>query len=179
MAGRKVSILFQDIKGDFHNINPAALCGMMKPKGVNPYIVSWTKSFQSGRTCWLLYQGSPWMFAPVSVGTPQGSPVFPLLFGIYVSRLHCEIPRALMLSYIDNCGLTVYSASYQRNIQIRQNQYARMKAKGAVLGVAFSLPKTELIHWHTNRDKVPISNAPIDLDGSIFVPRIELHWLGY
>ena len=57
MAGRKVSTLFLHIKGRFDNINPATFCGMLRAKRVNPYLVSWTKSFLSGRTCLLLYQG--------------------------------------------------------------------------------------------------------------------------
>ena len=179
MAGKKVSTLFLDIKGGFDNVNPSSLCGMLKAKGVNPYLVAWAKSFLSGRTCRLLYQGSPRVFAPVSVGTPQGSPVSPLLFVIYVSRLHCEIPRGLSLSYVDDFGLTVSSASYRRNIQIRQGQYARLKAKGARLGVGFSIPKTELIHWRTVRDRDAISNAAIHLDGAVFTPKKEVRWLGY
>jgi len=59
MAGRKASTLFLDIKGGFDNVNPSTLCGMLRAKGVNPYLVSWTKSLLSGRTCRLLYQGSP------------------------------------------------------------------------------------------------------------------------
>ena len=165
IARRKVSMLFLDIEGGFDNVNPAALLSMMKAKGVNPYIVSWTKSFLSGSKCRLLYQGSPSEFSPVLVGTPQGSPVSPLLLVIYVSRLHCEIPHGLMLSYVDDFGLTASSASYRHNIQILQKQYARLKAKGAALEVSFSVRKTELIHWRTNRDKGPIFNAPVHLAG--------------
>ena len=179
MAGRKVSTLFLDIKGGFDNVNPSTLCGILRAKGVNPYLVSWTKSFLTGRSCRLLYQGSPRVFAPVSVGTPQGSPVSPLLFVIYVSPPHCEIPNGLTLFYVDDFGLTSSSASYRRNIQILQKQYARLKARGARLGVGFSVPKTELLHWRTNRDRGLISNAPVHLDGSVFTPKGEVRWLGY
>ena len=63
-----------------------------------------------------------------------------------MSRLHSEIPQGLTLSYVDDFGLTASSESYRRNIQILQGQYARLKARGAQLGVCFSIPKTELIH---------------------------------
>jgi len=179
IAQRKVSTVFLDIQGGFDNINPSSLCGMLKAKGVNPYLVSWTRSFLSGRTYRLLYQGSPQIFAPVSVGTPHGSPISPLLFVIYVSRLPSEFPMGLTLSYMDDFSLTASSTSYSWNIQMLQRQYARLKARGARLGVSFSIPKTELIHWRTNRDRAPISNAPIHLDGSVFKPKDEVLWLGY
>jgi len=85
MAGMKVSTLFLDINGGFDNVNPSILCSMLKAKAVYPFLVSWTRSFPTRRTCQLLNQGSPKVFAPVSVSTPQSSPVSPLVFVIYVS----------------------------------------------------------------------------------------------
>jgi len=179
MAQSKVSPLFLDIKAGFDNVNPSTLCGMLQTKGVNPYLVSWTRSFLSGRTCRLRYQGSPRIFARVSVGTPQGSPISPLLFVIYVSRLHSEFPMGLTLSYVDHFGLTAFSTSYCRNIQLLQRHYAKLKARGSRPGVSFSIPKTELIHWRTNRDRGLISRALVHLDGSVFKPKDEVRWLGY
>jgi len=122
MAGRKVSTLLLVIKGGFDNVNPSILCSMLRAKAVNPYLVSWTRSFLTGKTCRLRYQGSPKVFAPVAVGTPQGSPVSLLLFVIYVSRLYHEIPQGLTHSYVDDFGLTVSSTSYRRNIQFLQRR---------------------------------------------------------
>ena len=79
LAGRKVSTLFLDIKGSFDNVNPATICGMVSPKGVNPYLVSWTKSFLSGRSCRLLYQGSPRGFRRRCGGHAPGLPSLPAL----------------------------------------------------------------------------------------------------
>ena len=80
---------------------------------------------------------------------------------------------------MDDFCLTVSSASYRRNIQILQLQYSRLKARGARLGVGFSVPKTEIIHGRRNRDRDPMCNAPIHLDGSVFTPKVEVRWLGY
>ena len=135
MAGQKVSTLFLDIKEGFDNLNPNVLCGMLKAKGLNPYLVSWTRSFLTGRSCRLLYQGSPRMFAPVAVSTPHGSPVSPFLYVILVSRLDCVIPQGLTLSYFEDFGLAAVSPSKRPNIQIVEKQYATLKAKGARLGV--------------------------------------------
>jgi len=116
----KVSTLFLDIKGGFDNVSPSSLCGMPCAKGVNPYLVAWTRSFLTGRSSRLLFQGSPKVFTPISVGTPQGSQDSPLLFVIYVSGLHSEIPHGLTLSYVDDFALKVSSESYHKNVQLLQ-----------------------------------------------------------
>jgi len=71
MPQRKVSTLFLDIKGGFDNGNTSSLCGMLKARGVNRYLVSWTRSFLSDRTCCLLYQDSPKVFAPSRLAPPK------------------------------------------------------------------------------------------------------------
>jgi len=125
-------------------VNPSMLWGMLKAKAINPYLVSGTRSFLTGRTCRLRYQGSLKVFAPVAVGTPQGSPVSRLVFIIYVSQLHHQIPQGLTLSYVDDFGLTVSSKSYSRNIQSLWRGFTVLKARGARLGVGFSIPKPNL-----------------------------------
>src|SRR5205807_2712692 len=108
----KVSSLFLDIKGGFDNISAASLTALLRSKGIPTYLVSWVRSFLFNRQCRLIFQGAPLFFSPVSVGTPQGSPVSPLLFVIYVSCLHISIPRGVIFSYVDDFSVTVASGSY-------------------------------------------------------------------
>src|SRR5205807_1377653 len=95
----KASTLFLDIKGGFDNVSSAHLSSLLRQKGVTAYLVAWIRSFLTNRQCRLIFQGSPNIFSPVSAGTPQGSPISPLLFVIYVSSLHLSIPKGIMFSY--------------------------------------------------------------------------------
>lgn len=83
----------------------------------------------------------------MSVGTPQCSPISPLLFVIYVSRLHVEIPYGLTLSYVDDFALLGSTTSYHRDVRLVHKHYALINGRGSQLGVGFSISKTELIHW--------------------------------
>ena len=178
----KVSLLFLDIKGGFDNVDADILCSSLRSKGVNHYLISWVRSFLTGRSCRLLFQGSPRVFSPISVSTPQGSPVSPLLFLIYVAPFHIPLSRGLVLSYVDDFSLTISSSSYCTNSRSRQEAFERIRAIGHSRKVDFSVLKTEFIHWRTplQRDPPKASRPPpVALDGQIFHPTEKLPWLGY
>ena len=158
------------------------LCRALRSKGVAHYLVAWIKSFLSGRSCRLLFQGSPRVFSPVSVGTPQGSPISPLLFVIYVSPLHISLPHGLVLSYVDDFALTTSSLSYRTNSRSLQVAFGTIRAIAHARKIDFSVPKTELIHWRTPVQRDPPGAPrppPVALDGQIFCPSDKLRWLGY
>ena len=178
----KVSSLFLDIKGGFDNVDADILCSSLRSKGVNPYLISWVRSFLTGWSCHLLFQGSPRTFSPVSVGTPQGSPVSPLLFVIYIAPLHIQLDRGLVLSYVDDFSLTVSSPSYRSNSRSLQAAFGCIRAIAHSRKVDLSVPKTELIHWCTLSQRDPPGThrpPPVALDGQIFHPSDKLWWLGY
>ena len=142
----KVSTLFLDVKAGFDNVESPSLLSLLSRKGVSPYLVRCVGSFLRDCTCHLTFQGSPRLFAPVSVWVPQGSPISPLLFVIYVSSLHLEIPRSLIISYVDDFAVTVASPSYRTNVRLLQKSFSALKRKASPINISFSVPKTELIH---------------------------------
>ena len=176
----KVSTLFLDIKAGFDNVNASKLRSRLLSYNIPSYMVDWVSSFLTERTCTLVFQGSPNTPTPVSVGTPQGSPISPLLFLIYVAPLHITIPKGLMVSYVDDFSVTVASESHRSNIRRLQGIFRTLAQKGRSLDVEFSIPKTELIHWRTPSQRhSPPSRAPISLDGLLFHPTQVVRWLGF
>jgi len=175
----EVSTLFLHIKAGFDNVNASTLRARLLASHVPSYMVDWVSSFLSERTCTLVFQGSANISSPVSVGTPQGSPISPLLFLLYVAPLHMSVPRGLMVSYVDDFSITVASHSYRGNIHRLQNLFATIAAKGRDIGVSFSVPKTEIVHWLTPSQRTPPSHAPIELVNHLFRPSQVVRWLGY
>ena len=135
----------------------------------------------TGRSCGVLFQGSPRIFSPVSVFTPQGSPVTPLLLVIYVAPLHIPLDWGLVLSYVDDFSLPVSSPSYRTNSRSLQAAIGRIRAIAHSRKVDCSVPKPELIHGPTPLQPDPPGTPrppPVALDGQLFHPSEMLRWLG-
>jgi len=175
----KVSNLFHDVKGGFDNLESPLLLSLLRRKGVSPYLVQWVASFLRDLTCHLTFQVSLRRFAPVSVGVPQRSPISPLLFLIYVSSLHLEIPRSLIISYIEDFAVTVALPSYRTNIHLLQKSFSTLKRMASPINISFSVPKMELIHWRTTRSNQPPCSLPVQLEDELFYPQSRLRWLGF
>jgi len=151
-----------------------SLLSLLRRKGVSPDLVQWVGSFLRDSTCRLTCEGSPRTFAPVSVGVPQGSPISPLLFVIYVSSLHLEIPRSLIIYYIDDFAVTVASPSYRTNARLLQEAFSSLKRKGSPFNISFSVLKRELIHWRTARNNEFSWCLPVLLEDQLFYPQTRL-----
>ena len=164
----KVSTLFLDIKTGFDNVNATKLRSLLLSRNIPSYMVDWVSSFLIGRKCTLVFQGSPNVPAPVSVGTPQGSPLSPLLFLIYVTPLHFRIPTGIMVSYVDDFSHTVASPSHRSNVRRLQGLFSTLSRRASKLDVSFSVPKTELIHWRTHSERSPPPAPPSPLTARFF-----------
>ena len=110
---------------------------------------------------------------------PQGSTIFPLLFVIYVFFLHLEIPRSLIISYVDVFAVTVASPSYRTNVRLLQKSFSALKRKASSINISFSVPKTGLIHWRTARSNEPPCSLLVQLEDQLFYPQPHLKWLGF
>ena len=96
-----------------------------------------------------------------------------------MASLHPTIPQGLAISYVDDLTITVGSDSVHSNIRTLQYFFGIIQRWGANLGVASSVPKTELIHWRTPKDRSDVSFAPIVINDMLFPSSQAVRWLGY
>jgi hypothetical protein len=178
-SGIKASTLLLDIKGGFDNILPHLLIQKLKSHNVPSYLIDWIFSFLSDRTISLIFPGSFDSFIPVTTGTPQGSPLSPILLIIYVSDLHFSCPKSHILSYVYDFGLTISSPSYHTNVRILQSMFRVISNRAKALNLTLSIPKTDLVHWRTPKDRSPRCHIPVSLNGTIITPAKSVKWLGF
>ena len=104
-AGLRAGILLFDIQGYFDNINHERLITIFTGLGFAPELVKWCRSFLKDRTVRLKFNGKTSDPFDFIVGTPQGSPISPVLSTIYTSPLLYKMKKwnkASLGMYIDD-----------------------------------------------------------------------------
>src|SRR4030095_3246489 len=106
--------LFLDIRGAYPNICRKRLIKRMVELGIPGDIIRWTNSFLTDRRVQLVIDGYTCPMREVDCGVPQGSPISPILFVIYLSGLFSAIEDKvpiISLSFSDDIGLTAVEGS--------------------------------------------------------------------
>jgi retron-type reverse transcriptase len=87
-AGLHAGLLLFDIQGFFDNINHDRLVQTLTDLGFAPELVSCCRSFLNNRSVRLRFNGKTLEPFDFELGTPQGSPVSPVLSIIYTSPFY-------------------------------------------------------------------------------------------
>jgi retron-type reverse transcriptase len=116
MLGSICSSLLFDIQGFFDNVNHACLVALVKSLGFPTEIQKWITSFLIGRMVHMQFNNFVSGDIKLKLGTPQGSPISPILSVIYASPLlHLTKlwEHASLLIFIDNGNIFVRAPSYR------------------------------------------------------------------
>ena len=96
-----------------------------------PYaIVSWTKSFLEERAIRLAFDGQVEKEKKIETGVPQGSPISPILFLIYIRDLFYTLEDVYPLSYINAIGLITALISLRKNVKILEREVKKLTEEG-------------------------------------------------
>ena len=173
--GRLTSTVFLDIKGAFDHVALNQLLRVMSKLNLPYSLISWTRSFLTQRLLRLSFDGQSQEFTPIESGIPQGSPISPILFLIYIRDLF-QISTNFSLSYMDDLSISTSSTSLMKNARTLNREIDALFKKGEEMAIQFDPAKTELIHFTTSKKAPP---ATITLpDQTIVKPKKLVKWLG-
>ena len=95
-----------DVKGAFDHVSQAKLAQRMANLSIDNDLISWTQLFLTGRSVELVIEGFTNPRQKVEIGIPQGSPVSPILFLIYISEvisaIEAKLPNVTCVSFVDD-----------------------------------------------------------------------------
>src|SRR5437667_9168862 len=107
--GNVAGAIFMDVKGAYDWVAQPTLIQILIDAGLAQNLVRWISSFLSNRTAQLVIDGFTCPLRDVSAGLPQGSPLSPVLWIIYIHALLKKInetfPDRINISFIDDISL--------------------------------------------------------------------------
>ena len=107
--GLTASMLTLDIKGAFDAVLPGRLIRRLREQGWPNNLVNWVTSFVTNRTAQIHLDGEIGPYQKITCGLPQGSPVSPILFMLYISPLF-KLDRATSkFGYADDMAILAIS----------------------------------------------------------------------
>src|ERR1700710_409935 len=117
--GKITSTLCIDVKGAFDNVFSKRLLQTLTHMRLNPAIIRWVDSFVTDRLASLTFDTESEPMTPITTGIPQGSPVSPILFLLYLQALFIQLDQIHLHitspSYIDDICLLVQGKSATSN----------------------------------------------------------------
>ena len=180
-TGHPVATLLFDIQGFFDNINRDRVIHIFDILGFPLELVRWVESFLSDRTLALHFNGWASALFEALNGTPQGSPLSPILSVVYTIPLLRLAERWvwLMLSlYVDDGNLTAAGPTHQESVKQVVTGFRIVSDWLKRCGLRTDPDKTEFIsffnpRWSQNLKGSPPHNIILQdaSNGELSVPR--------
>jgi hypothetical protein len=153
----KVGILLFDIKGFFDHVKRDRLKRIMENLGFPREYCEWAHSFLSDRKVRLSFNNftSDEMGQPV--GTPQGSPVSPVLSAIYTSallRLQDHWNNSTLGMYVDDGVILAHADDWESVDRLLIARYRRCEEWLRRSNLAIEPDKTEVLYFRTPRQRL-------------------------
>jgi exonuclease III len=153
------SLLQLDVSGAFDTVNHIRLLHTLREMGFPGWIVRWTKAWLTDRQATLHFDGKATPPIPVKAGVPQGSPLSPILFILYIASLYEVIkekhPHIGLVGFADDTNLLAFGRSPEANNLQLQEAWKTCLQWAETRGMVFAAEKSELIHFNKGRTQWP------------------------
>ena len=143
------TLLQLDIKGAFDTVNHRKLLHTLWAMGFPIWIVRWVRSFLADRTARLSFDGDTSEALRVCAGVPQGSPLSPILFLLYIASLYNALaayPELLVIGFADDTNIMTFDRDPSANCRRLAHAWRICSEWAESRGMEFAPQKSELMH---------------------------------
>jgi hypothetical protein len=153
------SLLQLDISGAFDTVNHTRLLHTLRELGFPGWTVRWVKAWLTGRTAVLHFDGKATAPFAISAGVPQGSPLSPILFILYIASLYKMLkekhPSISLVGFADDTNLLAFGKKPEVNVQQLEQAWKTCVRWAKTRGMVFAAQKCELVHFNKGRRQWP------------------------
>ena len=153
------ALLLMDVKGAFDHVNCERLKSRMQGMGLDKNLTMWVGSFLTDRRLQLVIDGHCSTERQITSGIPQGSPVSPILFAIYLSGIFKAVEEAIpgcqATSFADDCGFLVEAPNVKDLAKLVEETGNKAIEWGEDKGLQFDNAKTEVLALTRRRKQMP------------------------
>jgi len=166
--GNTAAVLLMDVKGAFPHVAKGNLIKIMEEMGFEADLVRWVESFMEDRKVIMSMDGKEGDSMDVETGVPQGSPVSPVLFVIYLSGLFGQVEEKEKecgsegISFIDDVAWVVEGEDVGECTQRLERCAAETTIWAKKNACQFDIEKTEaMLFTRRRKNKEPKMNARV------------------
>lgn len=164
--GEEVTLVACDVQGAFDALLHRRLIRKMRSLGFSKMLLRFVINFLSGRQARVRLEGTTTGFRRLGCGTPQGSPLSPILYMLYLAYL-VKNGTKWRLAYADDVLTWKSSPSLEENVRWLEDKLRDMHEIAAEEKIHFAAEKTEVIHITKKRHG---RNPEIRINGRTVTP---------
>jgi hypothetical protein len=138
------------VKGAFNHVSANQLLAMCKKLKLPLALIRWINFFLSKRSVQLRFNGQTQPLQRVKIGIPQGLPILPILFLLYIRDICKTRPDTFTFSYIDD--ICIGASAMLTNKQILKRTAKAILQEAGESAIEFDVEKTELLYASRKRE---------------------------
>lgn len=167
--GGTATLLQLDFSGAFDTVNHRRLLYSLWKKGISNQLLAWLRSYLAARTVRMRFDEETSAEFRIQAGVPQGSPLSPILFILYLTSLYEEVaeahPLLVSVGFAEDTNLLEYHKDPAVSCSRLEEAWMTCSNWAKRHGMKFNPKKSILMHLSPRRaahqHRVRLGNAAI------------------